>query len=102
MQMLTEQNKKYMGKRDDDAKAKAKAKVIHYFLPGTGWSWYVTEGEEESNGDWLFFGFVVGIEREWGSFRLSELTSVTGPMGLKIERDRWFDTPVTEFSTENV
>ena len=100
MQMITEQNKKYMGKRDDDAKAKAK--VIHYFLPGTGWSWYVTEGEEESNGDWLFFGFVVGIEREWGSFRLSELTSVTGPMGLKIERDRWFDAPVTEFSTENV
>ena len=102
MQMLTEENKKYMGKRDDDAKAKAKAKVIKFFVPWSNGSWYVTEGEEESNGDWLFFGFVVGMEREWGKFRLSELTSVTGPMGLKIERDRLFNTPVTKFSTDNI
>ena len=91
MQMLTKQNEKDLGK-----------KVLKFFTPWSNWSWYVTEGEKESNGDWLFFGFVEGMEREWGSFRLSELTSVTGPMGLKIERDRWFDTPVTEFSTENV
>ena len=90
MKLLTEQNKKYMGKR-----------VIKFFLCGTTWSWYVTEGEEESNGDWMFFGFVEGFEKEWGSFRLSDLTSVTGPMGFKIERDRWFDTPVKEFTAEN-
>ena len=29
-----------------------------FFLPGSGWTWYVTEGGEQEN-DFLFFGFVV-------------------------------------------
>ena len=30
-----------------------------FFLPGTGWTWYVTEGSPQEE-DFLFFGFVVG------------------------------------------
>jgi hypothetical protein len=57
-----------------------------YFLPGTVWNWYVTEGERE-DGDYLFFGFVTGIESEFRLFRLSELESATGSTGQKVEID---------------
>jgi len=86
MKMLTKQNEKDIGK-----------KVIKYFTPWSNWTWYVTEGEKTEDGDWLFFGFVSGFEAEWGSFTLSELSSVVGPMGLKVERDRWFDQTVEQF-----
>jgi len=57
-----------------------------FFMPGTGWTWYVTEGGEQ-DGDFLFFGFVVGFESEFGYFLLSELESVKTPLGLHVERD---------------
>lgn len=61
-----------------------------FFLPGTGWTWYVTEGQEQE-GDFLFFGFVVGLESEFGYFVLSELESVRSPLvGLPVERDLSF------------
>jgi len=60
-----------------------------FFMPGTGWTWYVTEGGEQE-GDFLFFGFVVGFESEFGYFLLSELESVTTPLGLHVERDLSF------------
>jgi hypothetical protein len=47
----------------------------------------VVEGNEQEDGDWLFFGLVDGMEREWGYFVLSELQSIKGPFGLTIERD---------------
>jgi hypothetical protein len=60
-----------------------------FFMPGTGWTWYVTEGSEQDD-DFLFFGFVVGFESEFGYFLLSELESVTTPLGLHVERDLSF------------
>src|ERR1700674_5654247 len=61
-----------------------------FFLPGTGWTWYVTEGQEQ-DGDFLFFGFVVGLESEFGYFLLSELECVRSPLGgLSVERDLSF------------
>jgi len=57
-----------------------------YFLPGTEWNWFVLEGEPE-DGDYLFFGFVTGLESEFGSFRLSELLSVRGPGGETVRLD---------------
>ena len=61
-----------------------------FFLPGTGWAWYVTEGGPEGD-DFLFFGFVVGLESEFGYFLLSELESVQSPLGgLPVERDLAF------------
>lgn len=60
-----------------------------FFLPGTGWTWYVTEGQEQ-DGDFLFFGFVIGLESEFGYFLLSQLESVTSRLGLHVERDEAF------------
>ena len=65
--------------------------VVHakFFLPGTGWTWYVTEGSQQAD-DFLFFGFVVGLESEFGYFPLSELEKVRSPLGLRVERDLHF------------
>ena len=60
-----------------------------FFLPGTGWTWFVTEGSAEGD-EFLFFGFVVGLESEFGYFLLSELEGVRSPLGLKVERDLHF------------
>ena len=38
----------------------------------------------------MFFGYVQGDYDEWGCFSLKELEEVEGPMGLKIERDKYF------------
>jgi hypothetical protein len=52
----------------------------------SNWIWYVTEGSPD-RGDFVFFGFVVGLENEWGQFSLSELAEVRDPFGRSIERD---------------
>jgi hypothetical protein len=65
--------------------------IVHakFFLPGTGWTWYVTEGQEQG-GDFLFFGFVVGLESEFGFFLLSELEQVRAGGLFRVERDLHF------------
>lgn len=63
--------------------------AIKYFTPDAGWTWFVTEGEEDEE-RFLFFGYVIGFEREWGYFSLNELQSVRGPLGLAVERDLYF------------
>ncbi|MEE8160873.1 MAG: DUF2958 domain-containing protein [Acidobacteriota bacterium] len=60
------------------------------FTPDANWTWYVTEGSLEGD-DFIFFGYVIGLEREWGYFALSDLESVRGPPGLPIERDLYFE-----------
>ena len=60
-----------------------------FFLPGTGWTWYVTEGSPQDQ-DFLFFGFVVGLESEFGYFLLSELEAARSSLGLEVERDLSF------------
>ncbi|MGD9628582.1 MAG: DUF2958 domain-containing protein [Pyrinomonadaceae bacterium] len=54
-------------------------------FPLSGWTWFVTEADSYED-DICFFGYVVGLEREWGYFCLSELESVD-VNGLKVLRD---------------
>ena len=65
-----------------------------FFDPTGSWTWYVTEGEEQENGDFLFFGLVVGFESELGYFSLQELKDakrgMTGIQVSPIERDLQF------------
>jgi hypothetical protein len=58
-----------------------------FFLPDAQWTWYVLEFDGEDT----FFGYVVGLEAELGYFSLRELESVRGPLGLKVERDLYFE-----------
>jgi hypothetical protein len=73
------------------AQEKEKDPMVHikFFTPWTGWTWYATEGSEQE-GDFIFFGYVIGLEKEWGYFSLNELSSVRGPGGLTIERGLHF------------
>lgn len=59
---------------------------VKFFTPWTSWTWYAIEFDGED----LFFGLVDGLETELGYFTLSELESIRGPAGLRIERDRYF------------
>ena len=64
---------------------------LKFFTPDAQWTWYATEGEfEPETGDFVFFGYVVGIFPEWGGFRLSELQKIRGQLGLPVERDLHF------------
>lgn len=67
---------------------------IKYFDPTGSWTWYATEGEETSDNDFLFFGFVVGDFPELGYFTLRELerakSRCTGIQALPLERDLYF------------
>jgi len=58
-----------------------------FFTPWTSWTWYAIEFDGED----LFFGLVDGNELELGYFSLSELQSIRGPGGLRIERDLYFE-----------
>lgn len=93
MKMLTEAIKKALPAlySTEDTPLDEKKCVVKFFCPWNHWSWYAAEGEQLENGDWLFFGYVKGDFPEWGEFVLSELESVTGPAGLKIERDLHFN-----------
>ena len=59
---------------------------VKFFTPDSSWSWYASEFDGED----IFFGLVSGFEVELGYFSLTELESVTGPLGLPIERDLYF------------
>lgn len=60
-----------------------------FFTPDSNWTWFITEGGAEGD-EYLFFGYVIGQEEEWGYSALSDLESVRGPLGLPIERDLYF------------
>jgi hypothetical protein len=80
-----EKNPLYSG---EDIPLEDKKILVKFFTPWSNWTWFVTEAERLEDGDWRFFGLVHGIEKEWGYFMFSELQSLRGPWGLKVERDR--------------
>ena len=59
---------------------------VKFFCPWNQWTWYGIEYDGKDT----FFGYVIGHEKEYGYFTLSELKSVKGFMGLGIERDLHF------------
>jgi len=60
---------------------------VKFFYPDFGWTWYAIEFDGED----IFYGLVDGFEKEFGSFRLSELLENRGKLGLEIERDLYFE-----------
>ena len=77
---------------------------IKYFAPDFSWTWYVLEGspilgENKDEIDYEFFGLVDGFEKELGYFRLSDLKSFRGKLGLPVERDLHFSPkPLNEIA----
>lgn len=69
-----------------DSKGLNAVVYVKFFTPDSNWTWYATEFD----GVDIFFGLVDGLEKEFGYFSLTELQSVRGPLGLKVERDLYF------------
>jgi len=67
--------------------------VVKFFTPWSFWSWYILEYDPKNR---LFFGYVIGFDKELGYFSLDELGAIRGPYGLKIERDiHWKPMPLS-------
>jgi len=58
--------------------------IVHVklFTPDSSFTWFITEREEQEDGDWLLFGLVIGLEEEWGYSLLSEIASARGSVRL--------------------
>lgn len=82
--LLTEDLRRSLPKFREQENSQDPIVYAVFFFPASGWTWYVTEGQQEKD-DFLFFGYVIGLESEWGYFALSELEEVE-IHGLKIER----------------
>ena len=91
MKLVTEEIKRVLPKLyEQDGKGLNAIAFVKFFTPDSNWTWYITEFDGKDT----FFGLVDGFEKELGYFSLSELQNVTGPLGLKIERDLYFK-PIT-------
>ena len=93
MQLLTEELRKKLPALYSQENEKDPMVYIKYFDPVGSWTWYVTEGEER-DGNFLFFGFIIGFDAELGYFTLNQLKTakkgLTGIQALPIERDLYF------------
>lgn len=88
MELLPPEIKNALPKLYDQEKTDDPIVHIKYFFPAGNWTWFVTEGEAEGD-DFLFFGYVIGLEREWGYFTLSELEEINVQF-FTVERDLYF------------
>jgi len=88
--MTKELEKKLPALYSNEKKSAEETKVIiKYFHSFSSWTWYVTEGDKQEDGTYMFFGYVRGTENELGYFSETELAELK-IMGLGIERDLHF------------
>jgi hypothetical protein len=77
-----------------DGKGEQAVAKVKFFDAYGSWSWYASEYDPEKG---LFFGLVVGHEKELGYFSLAELESVKFAGMPRIERDlHWIPRPLAE------
>lgn len=63
--------------------------VARFYVPNTRFNWYVVEGESREE-DYVFFGYVELIQKEFdefGYFALSELEGLHRERGVRVLRD---------------
>ena len=90
MKLITKQLEKELAKYplySQDGKKDEALVICKFFLQG--YTWYVLEAEKIDD-DYEFYGIIDGQEREYGYFTLSQLESLRGQWGLRVERDRSF------------
>lgn len=65
-------------------------KIVYakFFTPDSNFTWYLMELSKQDKD--LAFGYVVGLEKEFGYWSMSELESIKGKLGLNVERDTNF------------
>ena len=104
MKLLTKEIQQKLPKLYSQENEKDPLVVCKFFDPTGSWTWYAIEGSpvdasglydtDREKVDFLFFGYVAGVEPELGYFSLSELEAckkgLTGLRALPIERDIFF------------
>jgi len=91
MRLMTKQLEERFAKVGSQELKKDPVIVAKFFNPVGAGTWYATEYDPV---DKMFFGYVSIFgdwNDEWGSFSLQELESYTGPFGLGIERDLYWN-----------
>lgn len=71
---------------DDEGEAICSLLRVKLFDPCSQWTWYIQDWDGED----ICFGYVKGIEDEWSSFSLQELSDIPGPLSIGIEVDVHF------------
>lgn len=94
MKLLTKELLAAFNKQGDTTHKYSKdIKIIaKFFNPYGRKTWYATEYDPKTK---MFYGFVSVFDiyhDELGSFSLEELENIKLPCGLKIERDKFFET----------
>ncbi len=94
MQLMTDELRERLPEPEEIRDLDDPEAQVKFFHPTSGWSWYVTAFDPERG---IFLGLVDGQFLEYGTFALTELESVSGALGLGVERDRHFDPlPLSE------
>ena len=88
MELLPTELREQLPKLNEQEEAQDHFVYIKYFFPAGNWTWFVIAGEADGD-DFLFFGYVIGLEKEWGYFTLKQLEEIN-VRGLTIERDLYF------------
>ena len=88
MKLLTNDQKAQLPKLYSQDGNKNPMVYFKFFFPAGHWTWFITEGEQTED-DFLMFGYVIGDFPEWGYISLTELESIN-IRGLTVERDLYF------------
>jgi hypothetical protein len=100
MELLTEEIKKKLPKLYSQEQNPDPICLLKYFTPDSSWTWYIIQGSEQEDGDWMFFAKVISHicpEGELGYVLLSQLEQVKGALGLGVERDLyWKAKPLSQ------
>ena len=88
MELLPIELREQLPKFYEQEGTKDKIVYLKFFFPAGNWTWFVIEGEPDGD-DFLFYGYVIGLETEWGYFTLHQLEEIN-IHGLTVERDLYF------------
>ena len=86
--LMTKELEKIIPKMYSDEDTKLEDKIVYakFFTPDSNWTWFILEWDGKDT----LFAMVHGHEKALGYVSLTELESVKGPLGLKVERDLHF------------
>ena len=88
MKLITKEIAEQATKQYDKGSDMDQMVVAKFFNPVGSWTWYLMNMED--NGDYCW-GIVDGFAVEMGSFSIKELEEQKLPLGMKIERDLYFE-----------
>ena len=98
MKLMTKEIKDKATKQYEQGSDMDQMVVAKYFDAMGGWKWFLMNMDKDEDYCW---GIVKGHEVEMGSFSIKELQSVKLPLGMGIERDRYFEPmPASELWKE--